>query len=136
MRISFIPATVKSFPPPRPKAACLLVLFSIVSVMPVAHAQQTTTTPSTPSLPHIRGPESETAGPLEGRMAEQMAIARNAQRQKQIISESNRLLVLAQNLNADVNKSNKDELSISVVKEAEEIEKLAKSIKDKMRYGD
>lgn len=69
-------------------------------------------------------------------MAEQMAIARNAQRQKQIISESNRLLVLAQNLNADVNKSNKDELSISVVKEAEEIEKLAKSIKDKMRYGD
>ncbi len=69
-------------------------------------------------------------------MAEQMAIARNAQRQKQIVSESARLLVLAQNLNADVNKSNKDELSISVVKEAEEIEKLAKSIKDKMRYGD
>ena len=69
------------------------------------------------------------------RMTAQMAFRRNAERQKQIVAQTAHLLELAQKLNDEVSKSNKDELSVSVVKEAEEIEKLAKSIKDKMRDG-
>jgi len=70
------------------------------------------------------------------RMSEQMAARRNEDRQKKIVSDSARLLALAQQLNADISKSNKDTLSVPVVKEADEIEKLAKSIKDKMRDGE
>ncbi|MBT9329758.1 hypothetical protein [Paracidobacterium acidisoli] len=64
-----------------------------------------------------------------------MAIQRAVQRQKEIADETTRLLVLAQELKADVEKSTKDQLSLHVVKKAEEIEKLAKSVKDKMRDG-
>lgn len=69
-------------------------------------------------------------------MTEQMAMRRNTQRQQQIVSDTAHLLDLAQKLNDEVSKSTKDELSVSVVKEADEIEKLAKSIKGKMRDGD
>jgi hypothetical protein len=69
------------------------------------------------------------------RMSAQMALRRNAQRQQQIVADTARLLQLAQKLNDEVSKSSKDELSVSVVKEADEIEKLAKAIKGKMRDG-
>jgi ATP-dependent helicase/DNAse subunit B len=68
-------------------------------------------------------------------MVEAMSARRNAQRQQQIVDDTAKLLELAQKLNSEVSKSDKDTLSIPVVKEAEEIEKLAKSIKEKMRDG-
>ena len=115
----------------------MIASFLILCGTPGASAQQTMPTPPQPSFPEMRGSQSPAApDPLMGHMAEQMALARNAQRQKQIVSESAHLLDLAQKLNTDVAKSSKNELSVSVVKEAEQIEKLAKSIKDKMRYGD
>jgi hypothetical protein len=66
-------------------------------------------------------------------MTEQMSLRRNAQRQQQILADTARLLQLAEKLNADVSKTDKNTLSVPVVKEADEIEKLAKAIKDKMR---
>ena len=80
-------------------------------------------------------PNTSEQDPTLRRMNEQMSIKRNAQRQQQIVSDTAHLLQLAQQLNDAVSKSNKDELSVSVVKDADEIEKLAKSIKDKMRDG-
>jgi hypothetical protein len=40
---------------------------------------------------------------------------------------------LSQELKAEVAKSNKDTLSLAVVKKAAEVEKLAKSLKERMR---
>ena len=54
-------------------------------------------------------------------------------RQAQLAADTKKLYQLATELRAEVAKTNKDTLSLSVVKKAEEVEKLAKSIKDRMR---
>ena len=54
-------------------------------------------------------------------------------RKAQIAADTERLYQMAQELKAEVAKSNKDILSIAVVKKADEIEKLAKSLKERMR---
>jgi sRNA-binding protein len=54
-------------------------------------------------------------------------------RQAQILADTNKLYELAQELKAEVAKSNKDTLSLAVIKKAAEVEKLAKSLKDRMR---
>ncbi len=62
-----------------------------------------------------------------------MEKARNADRQKQLVQDTDKLLALAKELKEEVGKSNADTLSIDVVKKASEIEKLAKNVKDRMR---
>ena len=54
-------------------------------------------------------------------------------RKAQILEDTNRLYHMAEELKAEVAKSNKDILSVAVVKKADEIEKLAKSLKERMR---
>ena len=56
-----------------------------------------------------------------------------AARQAQLLADTQRLYQLTQELKDEVAKSNKDTLSIPVVKKAEEVEKLAKSLKERMR---
>lgn len=57
----------------------------------------------------------------------------NAERRKQIAADSAALLKLATDLKAEVDKTNKDTLSITVIRKAEAIEKLAHSVKEKMK---
>jgi len=54
-------------------------------------------------------------------------------RQKHIVDETAKLLQLATELKAAVDKSNKNELSLDVVKKADDIEKLAHDVKQRMR---
>lgn len=54
-------------------------------------------------------------------------------RKAQILEDTNRLYRMAEELKAEVAKSSKDILSVAVVKKADEIEKLAKSLKQRMR---
>lgn len=75
----------------------------------------------------------EPNNPLEEKMLHQRMRALNDQRQKQLVEDTNKLLTLATQLKEEVDKSTKDTLSISVIKKADEIEKLAKSVKDKMK---
>jgi hypothetical protein len=79
-----------------------------------------------PTVPH---------DPEQARMLRDMGRQRNAIRQKEIVDDTNQLLDLASKLKDAVDKSNKDELSLSVVNTAAEIEKLAKVVKEKMRDG-
>ena len=58
---------------------------------------------------------------------------RNNERQKKIIADTGRLLELATQLKTEVDKSTKDTLSMDVIKKADEIEKLAHSVKEKMK---
>lgn len=59
--------------------------------------------------------------------------AANAQRKKELSNESAQLLTLAMALKAEVDKTNKDMLSLNVIRKADEIEKLAHNVKEKMK---
>ena len=63
----------------------------------------------------------------------QARIAANKQRQQELKRDTDKLLQLATDLKASVDKSNENILSLDVIKKAEQIEKLAKSVKDKMK---
>jgi hypothetical protein len=62
-----------------------------------------------------------------------MAKKANVERQAAIRSDTEKLLKLAGELKEYVGKSNENILSMDVLKKAEEIEKLAHSVKDKMK---
>jgi IS30 family transposase len=59
--------------------------------------------------------------------------AANAERKKQIAEDSAKLLKLATDLKAEVEKTDKDTLSLNVIRRAGEIEKLAHSVREKMK---
>ena len=54
-------------------------------------------------------------------------------RQAQLIADTNKLYQMAQELQAEVAKSNKDTLSLAVIKKAGEVEALARSLKERMK---
>ncbi len=58
---------------------------------------------------------------------------RNQERQAELKRDTNKLLLLATQLKQEVDKSNENTLSLDVMKKAGEIEKLAKSVREKMR---
>jgi hypothetical protein len=120
----------------RPRSILLSLAIVLVAfcAMP-AHAQ----TPPVSTYPTMPGPPPP-FGDLSsdkdaGTMAAKMLRERNAIRQKEIVDETNHLLDLAKQLKDAVDKSSKDQLSLDVVRRAEEIEKLAKDVKSKMRDG-
>jgi hypothetical protein len=63
----------------------------------------------------------------------QQARSRNSERQKRLVEDTDKLLVLATQLKQDVDKTNKDVLSVDVIKKADEIEKLAHNVKERMK---
>ena len=62
-----------------------------------------------------------------------MEKAANVQRQQEIKKETEKLLELATELKQSVDKSSENTLSLDVIKKAEQIEKLAKDVKEKMK---
>jgi hypothetical protein len=59
--------------------------------------------------------------------------AANTEGTKQIADDAAKLLELAKELKAAVDKTDKDMLSVNVIRKAESIEKLAKGVKEKMK---
>src|SRR5271169_1932927 len=99
------------------------------------------TTPGWAQDPTPRAPAQRTnpnAVPTDSdesreRMARDMAKKASQERHAVLKSDTDKLLKLAVELKDYVDKSNENVLSLDVVKKAEEIEKLAHSVKDKMR---
>jgi hypothetical protein len=87
--------------------------------------------PSQPgsSIPPVSSDDSDT----RDRMAHDMAKKANEERAAALKVDTDKLLKLATELKASVDKSNENILSLDVIKKAEEIEKLAHSVKEKMR---
>ncbi|MCU1225835.1 MAG: hypothetical protein JWQ42_3928 [Edaphobacter sp.] len=54
-------------------------------------------------------------------------------KQKKLAADTDKLLVLATELKQEVDKTNKDVLSVGVIKKADEIEKLARSVKERLK---
>ena len=131
---------MRSFDAILPAAILLLGMGSFSGPNPTA-AQQTPQIPTAqqqrpPVLPGSSrtGADDEENNPMARQMAEQQAKRRNNQRQKEIVDDTARLLQLAQQLKDDVDKG-KTPGNPSFTKKAEEIERLAKSVKEKMREG-
>jgi type VI protein secretion system component VasF len=113
-------------------AVAIVCLFAFFT----ASAQQTIPPQTQPPGSSTQAPTSpDENDPVARRMATQLALKRNTTRQQEIIDDTAKLLDLAKQLKAEVDKSSKDQLSLSVVKKAEEIEKLAKSVREKMKNG-
>jgi hypothetical protein len=62
-----------------------------------------------------------------------MAKKANQERQADLKRDTEKLLKLATELKEYVDKTNENVLSLNVLKKAEQIEKLAHSVKDKMK---
>jgi hypothetical protein len=72
-------------------------------------------------------------GPASPKIEEQQAKARSTERQKKLVADTDKLLALATELKTDVDKTNQNILSMDVIKKADEIEKLAHSVKERMK---
>ena len=65
----------------------------------------------------------------------QKSDAANDERKKQIADQSAQLLAMALSLKAEVDKTNKDTLSLNVIRKADAIERLAKTVKEKIKQS-
>jgi len=86
-----------------------------------------------PPLRGEAGPVADDANEAQDRLARDMAKKANQTRQAILKADTDKLLKLAVELKDYVDKSNENVLSLEVLKKAEEIEKLAHSVKDKMK---
>ena len=87
-------------------------------------------------LPHLGANANDPDDHAEEQRAKiekDMAKRANRERQAQLQRDTDNLLKLATELKQYVDKSNENTLSFDVVKKAEEIEKLAHSVKEKMK---
>jgi hypothetical protein len=85
-----------------------------------------------PSVTRI--PDANTQNQINGQDAKDKDFeAANAERKKQIANDSAKLLKLATDLKSEVDKTSKDTLSLNVIRKADEIEKLAHDVKEKMK---
>lgn len=67
------------------------------------------------------------------RIQKESAHRANEQRQLQLKRDTDKLLQLTNELKEYVDKTNENILSLEVIRKAEEIEKLAKSVKERMK---
>jgi len=68
-------------------------------------------------------------------MEDRMQREANKKRQEEIRQDTEKLYQLATELKNAVGKTNENMLSLDVVRKAEEVEKLAKKVKEKMKEG-
>lgn len=79
-------------------------------------------------------PQVETRqDPAQKEMQDRMTRAANKKRQQDIRDDTDKLFQLATELKAAVDKTNENLLSLDVIHKAEEVEKLAKKVKEKMK---
>jgi hypothetical protein len=117
-------------------AGSLSVAAAIALVAGAPAPGQQQTGPNKPYLtPGANGlPDANNQVKLGDQQAKEQSLgAANAERKKQLCDESAELLTLAMDLKAEVDKTNKDMLSLNVIRKADEIEKLAHNVKEKMK---
>jgi len=66
-------------------------------------------------------------------LGDSLRAKRNDERQKRLESDTQRLLTLANQLKSEVGASGAESMTPEMLRQMDEIEKLAKSVKDKMR---
>ena len=113
----------------RPKQIAWILCLGLLFVI---HSSAQTTTP------RGSGAQTITVAPgasdeIRDKVAREMAKKANMERQAVLKADTDKLLKLSTELKEYVDKTNENVLSLEVLKKAEEIEKLAKSVKEKMK---
>jgi hypothetical protein len=93
--------------------------------------------PSTPPPP-LTQPHGDANAPVDGddardHIADEMAKKAAKERVAALKSDTDKLLKLSVELKSYVDKSDENVLSLDVIRKCDEIEKLAKSVRDKMK---
>jgi hypothetical protein len=111
------------------KTLALVILFVLITVRPPVPLLARPSPQLVP--PGIQEPPPENEG--RAKMEKEMAKKANQERQADLKRDTEKLLKLATELKEYVDKTNENVLSLNVLKKAEQIEKLAHSVKDKMK---
>jgi len=109
---------------------CWILLWFMITATSPLLAQGNNTIPYPPNPARQRPDAAEEA---RIRAEQEMAKKANVERQAELKRDTEKLLKLATELKDSVDKTNENTLSVDVMKKAEEIEKLAHSVKDKMK---
>ncbi len=110
----------------------LIVLLTLVACCGSMQAQNPGL-PSPPQIPTPSGPTTPAEDEARSKLERDMAKKANQERQTALKRDTEKLLKLSTELKEYVDKTNENMLSLDVVKKAEEIEKLAHSVKTKMK---
>lgn len=103
----------------------LLLTIAILAIVSIAAG---------PTVPATQiGPPRVEQSQQEKDMQERQIKELNKKRQQDIRDDTIRLFQLATELKAAVDKTNENMLSLDVVRKADEVEKLAKKVKEKMK---
>jgi hypothetical protein len=115
-----------------PRTWIFLLVGALVFPVWGAHAQSVS--PQTPDASESGTQrQRETESPWAAQQKRDIAKKQNEVRQQEIKKDTDQLLELAIELKQYVDKTNENIISLDVIKKAEQIEKLAKSVKDKMK---
>jgi len=110
----------------------LWMLCALLLVVPsVSWTQSVDATQQMPGQRRDQRPNPEEEA--RAQMLKEMAKKANKERQEQLEHDTEKLLKLATELKQYVDKTNENVMSLEVLKKAEEIEKLAHSVKEKMK---
>jgi len=108
-------------------SVCLLLVFCVPQQLSSQQQQQ-------PVPPRLGLPQPDESNPsIPPQIQKDMEKKANEQRQAELKRDTERLLKLSTELKDYVDKSNQNILSLDVIKKADEIEKLAHSVKTRMR---
>ena len=112
------------------RCAPLLVCLLFALLLPTRSVGQNPQSPGpNPGFPPQEAPPDQT----QERIQKEMAKKANQERQAQLKRDTEHLYKLATELKQYVDKTNENTLSVDVIRKAEEIEKLAHSVKEKMK---
>lgn len=116
---------------------CFLQLLLIVLISSVPVLAQDSVPPGAPPTRVQRPDDLPNEDPVvrehREKLEKVMEKKANQERQAQLKQDTEKLLQLSTELKQYVEKTNENVLSVDVIKKAEEIEKLAHTVKEKMR---
>lgn len=97
-------------------------------------ATQAAARPNPPSVdPQFRQQRNEDKTQFEAKMERDLEKRRNLERHTSLKKDTDKLLLLANELKMAVERSSEKTLSMEVIRKTEEVEKLAKQVREKMK---
>lgn len=96
-------------------------------------ATSATTIRTVPTLADDNRNPNVPSDPLQDQMETKSKLQRNEERQRKLVNDTDRLLTLANQLKSEIAASGGETMTPQMLHQMDEIEKLARSVKDKMR---
>jgi hypothetical protein len=118
------------------RSAVWMLCFSLLVLNPLplhAAAQQQSTPPATTRRDMGVPPGDKDEDDARAHITHEMEKKAAKERVAAVKNDTDKLVKLSEELKSYVDKSDENVLSLDVIKKADEIEKLAKSVRDKMK---